>query len=189
MIPERKTLLRRGSLALLCAALALPFLAFAPKADAQVSLSVQIGAPPVCPYGYYEFAPYSCAPPGFYGPGYFYNGIFLGVGPWANWGYAHGWGSHRFVRAYGGNYYRGYWVRHPHPRPDHRWDRGRAYGYYVRHDNGNHYGQRKHDYDRGRGHYERHDNDRGHSDHHDNGGGHFDHDNGHGNGHGNGHRH
>ena len=34
---------------------------------------------------------------GFYGPGYFYNGIFLGMGPWAGWGYGHGWGSHRFV--------------------------------------------------------------------------------------------
>jgi hypothetical protein len=185
MIPERKSLLRRGTLALVCAALALPFIAFAPKADAQVSLSVQIGAPPVCPYGYYEFAPYSCAPPNFYGPGYFYNGIFLGVGPWANWGYGHGWGSHRFVRAYGGNYYRGYWVRRPHPRPDHRWDHGREYGYYVRHDNGHHYGEREHGhYDRGRGHYKDHDNGRGHFDHgHGN-----DHDNGHGNGHGNGHR-
>ena len=182
MIPERKSLLRRGTFALLCAALAVPLFAFAPKADAQVSFSVQIGAPPVCPYGYYEFPPYSCAPPNFYGPGYFYNGIFLGVGPWANWGYAHGWGPHRFVRANGGSYYHGYWVRRPHPRPDHRWDHGRSYGYYSHHDNGNHYGQREHGhYDsHARGHYVRNDNGHGHSDHHDNG-------HGHGNDHGNGH--
>jgi hypothetical protein len=52
---------------------------------------------PVCSYGYYDYAPYACAPYGFYGPGYFYNGIFLGMGPWAGWGYGHGWGGHRFV--------------------------------------------------------------------------------------------
>ncbi|MGI4827582.1 MAG: hypothetical protein ACRYFU_05245, partial [Janthinobacterium lividum] len=59
--------------------------AFVPASHAQFNLS--IGAPPGCPYGYYDVAPYSCAPPGYYGSGYFYNGIFLGVGPWANWGY------------------------------------------------------------------------------------------------------
>ena len=31
-----------------------------PKAQAQVT--VQIGAAPDCPYGYYDYAPYDCAP-------------------------------------------------------------------------------------------------------------------------------
>ncbi len=77
-------------------------LGLTPKSEAQVSIN--IGVPPTCPYGYYEYPPYACAPVGFYGPGYFYNGIFLGVGPWRNWGYGHGWGGHRFVGARGGRY-------------------------------------------------------------------------------------
>ena len=54
-----------------------------PTASAEVVISI---TPPICSYGYYEYAPYGCAPMGFYGPGYFFNGIFLGVGPWASWG-------------------------------------------------------------------------------------------------------
>lgn len=164
--------LRRGVYALLCAAVLIPLLASVPKANAQVSFSVQIGAPPVCPYGYYDFPPYPCAPPGFYGPGYFYNGIFLGVGPWANWGYAHGWGRYRFVGPRGGAYYPGYWGHHPHPHWDHRWDHGRAYGYYARPGRG-HYDRGHYDHDRDRGHY---DHDRGHGGDHDRG--HGDHDRG-----------
>ncbi|MGC2619912.1 MAG: hypothetical protein WA414_12785, partial [Acidobacteriaceae bacterium] len=67
-------------------------------------MTVVIGVQPVCSYGYYDYAPYECAPVGFYGPGYFYNGIFLGMGPWAGWGYGHGWGSHRFTEGGGGRY-------------------------------------------------------------------------------------
>jgi hypothetical protein len=77
-------------------------LALVPMANAQVVIGV--GIQPVCSYGYYNYAPYGCAPSGFYGPGYFYNGIFLGVGPWANWGYGHGWGEHRFSGGGGGRY-------------------------------------------------------------------------------------
>jgi hypothetical protein len=80
--------------------------ALVPTASAQVSVS--IGVQPVCSYGYYNYAPYGCAPSGFYGPGYFYNGVFLGVGPWANWGYGHGWGEHRFNGAGGGRYVEGH---------------------------------------------------------------------------------
>src|ERR1700678_4099695 len=76
-----------------------------PAANAQVV--VGIGIQPVCSYGYYDYAPYACAPVGFYGSGYFYNGIFLGMGPWAGWGYGHGWGSHRFVNDGGGRYHGG----------------------------------------------------------------------------------
>ncbi|MGH9588402.1 MAG: hypothetical protein ACRD3F_15745 [Acidobacteriaceae bacterium] len=151
---------RRGVIALVCAAVVIPFLASTPKANAQVSFNVQIGTPPVCPYGYYDYPPYPCAAPGFYGPGYFYNGIFLGIGPWANWGYAHGWGYHRFVGPEGGRYYRGYWDHHQHPRFDHRWDHGRPYGYYARRDHDRY--DRGH-YDRGHGHYD----NRGHG-HYDN---------------------
>jgi hypothetical protein len=80
-------------------------LAIAPATQAQVV--VQIGVQPVCSYGYYGYAPYQCAPMGYYGPGYFYNGIFLGMGPWGGWGYSHGWGNHRFVNEGGGNYHGG----------------------------------------------------------------------------------
>ena len=77
-------------------------LALAPTTHAQVI--VNVGIQPDCSYGYYDYAPYACAPYGFYGPGYFYNGIFLGMGPWAGWGYGHGWGSHRFSQGGGGRY-------------------------------------------------------------------------------------
>ena len=51
-----------------------------PKAEAQVS--VNIGVAPECPYGYYDVAPYACAPAGYYGPEWFTGGIFIGAGPW-----------------------------------------------------------------------------------------------------------
>ena len=79
--------------------------AMALTANAQVV--IDIGIQPVCSYGYYDYAPYACAPVGFYGSGYFYNGIFLGMGPWAGWGYGHGWGGHRFVNDGGGRYHGG----------------------------------------------------------------------------------
>jgi hypothetical protein len=50
------------------------------QAQAQVSLS--IGVAPECPYGYYDVAPYSCAPSGYYGPEWFSGDIFVGAGPW-----------------------------------------------------------------------------------------------------------
>jgi hypothetical protein len=96
----------RGFKSLLCAAALLLPLALAPKANAQISVTIG-GPPPVCPYGYYGYAPYACAPAGYYGPGYFYNGIFLGVGPWAYWGYRHGWGGHRYRGPGGGRYHYG----------------------------------------------------------------------------------
>ncbi len=80
-------------------------LVLTPTANAQIVVSVS--TPPVCSYGYYDYAPYACAPVGFYGSGYFFNGIFLGVGPWGNWGYNHGWGEHRFNGSGGGRYVAG----------------------------------------------------------------------------------
>ena len=45
-------------------------------------ISVGIGVAPVCPYGYFDYAPYDCAPYGYYGPDWFVGGVFLGAGPW-----------------------------------------------------------------------------------------------------------
>jgi len=56
------------------------FTAGIPKALAQVS--VEIGAAPDCPYGYYDAAPYACAPVGYYGPEWFNGEVFIGAGPW-----------------------------------------------------------------------------------------------------------
>ena len=54
-----------------------------PVADrAQVSIGVNLGAAPACPYGYFDYAPYDCAPYGYYGPDWFNGGIFIGAGPW-----------------------------------------------------------------------------------------------------------
>src|SRR5882762_12030118 len=49
--------------------------------SAAPQVSVNIGAEPGCPYGYYDYAPYSCAPYGYYGPEWFNGGIFIGSGP------------------------------------------------------------------------------------------------------------
>jgi len=48
------------------------------------------GPPPDCAYGYYPHYPYPCAPYGYWGPEYFYDGIFVGVGPWFGWGFGPG---------------------------------------------------------------------------------------------------
>ncbi len=52
----------------------------APRAEAQISIN--IGPEPGCPYGYYDYTPYGCAPYGYYGPEWFNGGIFIGAGPW-----------------------------------------------------------------------------------------------------------
>jgi hypothetical protein len=62
------------------AGLGLVCLVSTPAAHGQISVS--IGAPPACPYGYFDYAPYNCAPAGYYGPQYFNGGAFVGVGPW-----------------------------------------------------------------------------------------------------------
>src|ERR1035438_1780057 len=78
--------------------LALLAILFAPMASshAQVAVGVGVGAypyaydgyaPPACAYGYYDYSPYACAPYGFYGPGWFSGGIFIGAGPWFRGGY------------------------------------------------------------------------------------------------------
>jgi hypothetical protein len=106
----------RSSLVL--AALAAALFLGQPTAKAQVGLSVDIGSAPVCPYGYYDYAPYACAPWGYYGPGWFNGGVFIGAGPWFHGGPRfHGWVNNRYDPHYG---YHG-----PMPRRGDRdgWDR------------------------------------------------------------------
>jgi hypothetical protein len=54
----------------------------APRVSAQVSIGVNIGPAPICPYGYFDYPPYDCAPYGYYGPDWFIGGVFIGAGPW-----------------------------------------------------------------------------------------------------------
>jgi hypothetical protein len=65
---------------LMLAAVAGTCFAVVPKAQSQVSIN--IGVAPDCPYGYYDAAPYGCAPSGYYGPEWFNGGVFIGAGPW-----------------------------------------------------------------------------------------------------------
>jgi hypothetical protein len=67
----------------LAAVAGLCFTASASKAPAQIS--VEIGAAPECPYGYFEAAPYSCAPYGYYGPSWFNGGAFIGCWTLVSW--------------------------------------------------------------------------------------------------------
>ncbi len=99
----------------LAAAIGLSSLAATPKAEAQIN--VQIGGPPVCPYGYYDFAPYNCAPYGYYGPEWFNGGVFIGAGRWfhgpANF---HGYVDNRYDPHYG---YHGPYPEHSDQRFNH----------------------------------------------------------------------
>ncbi len=84
--------------AVLVALLAMP-LAYS-QAAVNVGIGIGVGGPvvagpPVCSYGYYPYAPYACAPYGYYGPNWFANGIFIGAGPWY-----HGWGHPFYPRPY-----------------------------------------------------------------------------------------
>src|SRR5580700_3280277 len=88
----------RRFLVLMSAAVAgIVFSATVPKANAQVN--VNIGVAPECPYGYYDVPPYACAPAGYYGPEWFNDGVFIGVGPWFH----------------GSNEFHGYVDNHFHP--------------------------------------------------------------------------
>jgi hypothetical protein len=62
--------------------LLLIFGGYTAHSPAQVGIGVNIGPEPGCPYGYFDYAPYDCAPYGYYGPDWFANGLFIGVGPW-----------------------------------------------------------------------------------------------------------
>jgi hypothetical protein len=97
------------------AAAAIFLMATPPKVEAQVS--VNIGPAPVCPYGYYDYAPYACAPYGYYGPDWFTGGLFIGAGPWFH--------GHADFRGHVNNHYdvhHGYKGHMPHSgdRAEHR---------------------------------------------------------------------
>ena len=78
------------------AVLAAAFL-LAPTNRVQAQVTVQIGPPPVCPYGYFDYPPYACAPYGYYGPQWFVNGLFIGAGPWFHGApHFHGYVNNRF---------------------------------------------------------------------------------------------
>jgi uncharacterized membrane protein YgcG len=51
-------------------------------APSQVGIGINLGPAPICPYGYFDYEPYACAPYGYYGPDWFVGGVFLGAGPW-----------------------------------------------------------------------------------------------------------
>ncbi len=73
----------------LTAAFALLLFTPATKADAQIGIGIGIGGPniePVCPYGYYGYAPYQCAPYGYYSDDWFNGGVFIGAGRWYHGG-------------------------------------------------------------------------------------------------------
>lgn len=70
----------RGYQYLLLAVVGIGLTAPTPKAEAQVGIA--IGLAPNCPYGYFDYAPYSCSPYGYYGPDWFSGGLFIGAGPW-----------------------------------------------------------------------------------------------------------
>jgi hypothetical protein len=76
--------MRRYALLMVAAALVVGicFTATAPKANAHAQATVTVGVAPDCPYGYYDYAPYDCAPTGYYGPEWFSGDVFVGVGPW-----------------------------------------------------------------------------------------------------------
>ena len=62
-------------------ALAVALLSSLAVSPAQVT--VEVGGPaPICPYGYFDYEPYDCAPYGYYGPDWFVGGLFIGAGPW-----------------------------------------------------------------------------------------------------------
>jgi len=75
-----KKFMRRSTFLILTAVAAACLTVSVPKAQAQVT--VEVGPAPECPYGYYDVTPYNCAPAGYYGPEWFNDDAFIGVGPW-----------------------------------------------------------------------------------------------------------
>jgi hypothetical protein len=72
--------------------------------SASSQVSINIGAAPVCPYGYFDYAPYNCAPYGYYGPEWFTGGVFIGAGPWFHGPHDfHGYVDNRFDSRHGYN--------------------------------------------------------------------------------------
>jgi hypothetical protein len=72
---------RKLTLLLGAAVVGIGLTATVPAAKA-ADVGINIGVAPACPYGYYDTAPYGCAPYGYYGPEWFSGGVFIGAGPW-----------------------------------------------------------------------------------------------------------
>src|SRR6266481_7072709 len=105
--------------------LAICMLPAAAPSQAQVRVAVRVGGgygyvAPVCAYGYYGYAPYACAPYGYYGPDYFDGGVFIGAGPWFR-----GFYGRSYYGGWGGYYGRGWRGDHDGFRDR---DRGRDRG-------------------------------------------------------------
>ena len=100
---------------------AMGFVMLAGLAAAPAQITIGIGVAPVCPYGYYDAAPYNCAPYGYYGPEWFTGGVFIGAGQWfhgpANF---RGHVDNRYHPEHG--YAGGYPNRGEKPAPAHRVD-------------------------------------------------------------------
>jgi len=65
--------------------MAAPAVQAAPAVSIGIGIGVgpaYVGPAPICAYGYYPFYPYACAPLGYYGPEWFFGGVFIGAGPW-----------------------------------------------------------------------------------------------------------
>ena len=81
--------------------------------SSSAQVSINIGAEPACPYGYYDLAPYLCAPYGYYGPEWFTDGVFIGAGPWFR-------GSHDFRGHVDNRFDPHHGYGGPHPEPGER---------------------------------------------------------------------
>jgi len=128
---------------LLTAAFGAAFL-LTPTSRAHAQISVRIGPAPVCPYGYYDYSPYNCAPYGYYGPEWFRGGVFLGAGPWFHGPeHFHGYVDNHYDPHYG--YHGGY----PHRGEHDRWDRD----HWAAHPHEGFHGNEMRD---GHGHYDEH---------------------------------
>ena len=123
---------------------------------AAAQISINIGVAPVCPYGYFNYAPYQCAPFGYYGPEWFTGGVFSAPGPGSAVLLAFTDTSITDLRS-------ALWISRPVPcarrtcRLGHATAAGNKQWHgnreeHIHHDNGNHYGQYKDHDDHGKGH-------------------------------------
>lgn len=129
----------RGFKLLALSAVAALCFAATPTTQAQISVGINLGAEPGCPYGYFDYAPYSCAPYGYYGPEWFDGGAFIGAGPWHHGReYFYGHVNNRFDPNHG---YRGGFPARGEARVDHH----EAFrGNEMRDGNGHSHGDRRH---------------------------------------------